>query len=320
MIAVVGDTTLDVAVRPDGPMRTGGDVRAEIVLGVGGQGANVAVRLARRGLAVRLITALAADAGSDLIRSRLAAEQVELAALPAERTSVVVALLDEKGERTMLSDRAGIRGDLLPLLADAAWIHVSGYVLRDAPEAAGVLAAIRALAARPRLSVAGGSVLDGADLDVFRGAISVLSPDLLLLSRDEASAVLGGAPPSLAATAADLAATVADLAVPGRLAIVTGGAEGSAAAAPWLDAALSVAPQSIGPPPTDATGAGDAYLAALIGALLECPWPPDASTIRGAMERASELGARVARVPGAQGRVHGERESSAAIQDRAHAR
>lgn len=312
MIAVVGDTTLDVAVRPDGPMRTGGDVRAEIVLGVGGQGANVAVRLARRGLSVRLITALAADAGSDLIRSRLAAEQVELAALPAERTSVVVALLDEKGERTMLSDRAGVIGDLLPLLADAAWIHVSGYVLRDAREAAGVQAAIRALAARPRLSVAGGSVLDGADIDVFCEAISVLSPDLLLLSRDEASAVLDGRPPSLAATAVDLAV--------GRLAIVTGGAEGSAAAAPWLDAALTVAPQSIGPPPTDATGAGDAYLAALIGALLECPWPPDASNIRGAMERASELGARVARVPGAQGHVDGERESSAAIQDPAHAR
>jgi sugar/nucleoside kinase (ribokinase family) len=313
VIAVVGDTTLDVAVRPDGPMRTGGDVRAEIVLGVGGQGANIAVRLARRGPAVRLITALAADAGSDLIQSRLAAEQLELAALPAERTSVVVALLDEKGERTMLSDRAGMRGDLLPLLADAAWIHVSGYVLRDAPEAAGVLAAIRALAARPRLSVAGGSVLDGADADVFREAISVLSPDLLLLSRDEASAVLDGAPPSLAATAVDLA-------VPGRLAIVTGGAEGSAAAAPWLDVALSVAPQPIDPPPTDATGAGDAYLAGLIDALLECPWPPDASTIRGAMERASELGARVARVTGAQGHVDGERESSAAIQDPAHAR
>jgi ribokinase len=313
VIAIIGDTTLDVTVRPDGPMRTGGDVRAEIVTGVGGQGANVALRLARRGLAVRLITALGADAGSDLIRARLAAEQVELAALPSERTSVVVALLDEMGERTMLSDRAGVMGNLLPLLADAAWIHVSGYVLRDAPEAAGVQAAIRALAARPRLSVAGGSVLDGADLDVFREAISVLSPDLLLLSRDEASAVLGGAPPSLAATAADLA-------VAGRLAIVTGGAEGSAAAAPWLDAALSVAPQPIDPPRIDATGAGDAYLAALIGALLECPWPPDASTIRDAMERASELGARVARVLGAQGHVDGERGSSAAFQDPAHAR
>ncbi len=313
MIAVVGDTTLDVAVRPDGPMRTGGDVEAQIVLGVGGQGANVAVRLARRGLTVRLITTLATDAVSDLIRSRLAAEQLELAALPAERASVVVAILDEKGERTMLSDRVGVMGNVLPLLADVAWIHVSGYVLRDAREAAGLQAAIRARAARPRLSVAGGSVLDGADLEIFRDAISVLSPDLLVLSRDEASAVLGGGAPSLADTAADLA-------IDGRLAIVTGGAEGSAAAAPWLDAALTVEPQPIDPPPTDATGAGDAYLAALIGALLECPWPPDASTIRGGMERASELGARVTRVPGAQGHVDGEHESSAAFQDSAHAR
>jgi sugar/nucleoside kinase (ribokinase family) len=312
VIAVVGDTTLDVAVRPAGPMRAGGDTPSQISLGVGGQGANVAVRLARRGRSVRLITALDPDASSDLIRSRLADEAIELASLPAERTSVVVALLDGAGERTMLSDRVGVIGNLLPFLTEAAWIHVSGYVLRDSREASGVQSAVNELAPRPRLSVAGGSVIDGADLEVFRIALSALSPDLLVLSRDEGSAVLDARPSTLLATAEELA-------LPGRLAIVTGGAEGSAAVAPWLERPVTVASRPIDSPPTDATGAGDAYVAALIGDLLGSPWPPDAPTVRAAMEQANDLGARVARVRGAQGRVAGEREPFSALQDAAHA-
>ena len=312
MIAVLGDTTLDVAVRPAGPMRAGGDTPSQITVGVGGQGANVAVRLARRGLGVRLITALAPDTSSDLIRSRLADEAMELAPLPAERTSVVVALLDGTGERTMLSDRVGVIGNLLPFLTDAAWIHVSGYMLHDSREASGIQSAVNALAPRPRVSVAGGSVLDGAEVDVFRAAITTLSPDLLVLSHDEASAVLAGHPSSLLAIAAELT-------LPGRLAIVTGGSEGSAAAAPWLERPITVASSRIDSPPTDATGVGDAYVAGLIGDLLGAPWPPDAPTVRAAMEQASDLGAHVARVRGAQGRVVGEREPSGALQDAAHA-
>jgi len=311
VIALIGDTTLDVAVHPARPIRAGGDTPSHITLGVGGQGANVAVRLARLGLSVRLITALAPDTPADLIRSRLADEAIELAPLPAERTSVVVALLDGTGERTMLSDRAGVIGNLLPFLADAAWIHLSGYVLRDSREASGVQSAVDSLAPRPRLSVAGGSVFDGADLEVFRAALSALIPDLLVLSRDEARAVLAAHPSSLLATAEELA-------LPGRLAIVTGGAEGSVAVAPWLDTPIAVV-RPVDTPSTDTTGAGDAYVAGLIADLLASPWPPDASAVRAAMEQASELGARVARVRGAQGRVAGEREPSSALQDAAHA-
>ena len=47
-VVVIGDATLDVTVAPAEPMRHGGDVAAAIRLAPGGQGANVAVRLARR--------------------------------------------------------------------------------------------------------------------------------------------------------------------------------------------------------------------------------------------------------------------------------
>ena len=56
----------------------------------------------------------------------------------------------------------------------------------------------------------------------------------------------------------------------------------------------------------DATGAGDAYAAALIAALMGTAWPPDVSTLRAAMEAGSLAGGLVSRVLGAQGRVAGE--------------
>ena len=104
-VAVVGDTTLDVTVRPDAPPRPGGDVPASITIAPGGQGANVAVRLARAGVAVRLATGIADDAAGRLLLAALDSEGVVLARMSAASSSTVVALLDEAGERAMLSDR-----------------------------------------------------------------------------------------------------------------------------------------------------------------------------------------------------------------------
>jgi sugar/nucleoside kinase (ribokinase family) len=59
-------------------------------------------------------------------------------------------------------------------------------------------------------------------------------------------------------------------------------------------------------PIVDATGAGDAFAARLIAALVEGPWPPSRSGLQRAMAAASRLAAAVARVPGAQKRVPGE--------------
>jgi fructokinase len=94
-----------------------------------------------------------------------------------------------------------------------------------------------------------------------------------------------------------VAAAALQGAFPGTWAIVTGGADGSAAAGP-ADT-LSVAGRSV--EVVDATGAGDAYLAGLIAALLDEPWPPAADAMQRAMDAATEVGAQVAGVFGAQG-------------------
>ncbi|HET8571965.1 MAG TPA: carbohydrate kinase family protein [Candidatus Limnocylindria bacterium] len=292
LIAVIGDCLLDISVRPSRPMRLGADAPAAIRLSPGGQGANVAVRLARRGARVRLITGLADDPTGRFLREAMDAEGVELVAMPVAASGSVIALLDGDGERTMLSDRAPFAVEDLPdFIADAGWVHVSGYALRDANGAA-LAQLLSQRTTSVRLSIGGGSVPPGDEAAEAAERLSTARADVLMLSRDEAEHL-----------GADLATLV----------VVTEGAAGSSA--------LGVTPVPLHVPArvlteavVDATGAGDAYAAALIKGLAAlATWPPSAEDLRQAMVAASDLGAAVSRIGGAQGRVARERASEQAI-------
>ncbi|HET8587611.1 MAG TPA: carbohydrate kinase family protein, partial [Candidatus Limnocylindria bacterium] len=237
LIAVVGDCLLDVMVRPEGPMRAGGDTPARIRLGPGGQGANVAVRLARRGASVRLISPMADDLGARLLRDALDRDAVNLATLAAPRTGSVIALLDAAGERTMASDRVTLDAAALPeLLEDADWIHVSGYALRDA-SAERVASVLAARPAGARLSIGGGHVPpDRAATRSFIGYVEQARPDLLLLAATEAAALLDVKDETAAPLAVSIAARQ-----PSTMVIVTAGSEGSVAAGAGLEASVAVA-------------------------------------------------------------------------------
>lgn len=302
---VVGDATLDVTVAPSRPVRRGGDVAAVIRLGPGGQGANVAVRLARRGADVTLAAPLADDAGGRLLREGLSREGVGLAALSARRTAVVVALLDADGERSMLSDRHAVEpGGVVEALAGVDWVHVSAYALIDDRDGDPLSAALGARPAGTRLSVAGGSIApEPALVARFLRRLDHARPDVLAVSREEAASLLGG-PPQLTRVAAG------ELAQRAALVIVTAGSAGSAASAGG-DVIEEAAPDLPGPV-LDATGAGDAYVAALISRLAAGEWPPTRDALRDAMKAGSHAGAQVARVVGAQAPVDGEPAAVAA--------
>jgi ribokinase len=296
---VIGDTTLDVTVRPDEPPRPGGDVPASITIAPGGQGANVAVRLARAGVAVRLATAIADDAAGRLLLAALEAEGVALLRMTAASSGTVVALLDAAGERAMLSDRVTLDPAAVAA-AGAAWVHCSAYPLADDVTGDALAEALGSLSAGSRISAGGGSLPpDPARAARVRERLATTRMSLLILERDEAAALLDAPLPSLPAAADALLTTF-----PATIAVVTGGASGSAAAGPGF--AFSVPAQNPSSPMLDATGAGDAYAAALIAALLPTAWPPDVATLRAAMEAGSRAGGLVSRVLGAQGRVAGE--------------
>jgi sugar/nucleoside kinase (ribokinase family) len=298
---VIGDATLDVTVAPSRPMRMGGDAPAVIRLGPGGQGANVAVRLARRGAAVTLVAPVGSDATGRLLHEALVAENVRVAPVATARTAAVVALLDPRGERSMLSDRQVLpSAALAPSIADADWLHVSAYALLDSEEGDGLSNLLAERLDGARLSVAGGSIPPEPGLvDRFRGRLQRARPDLLVLSRDEAAALLGST--LLAREAARRLSGYAPVVV------VTSSSQGSSAVigAQLLD----VPAYDTQGPMLDATGAGDAYLAALVLGLAGSDgWPPSTVLLGDAMRLGSLAGAETSRTLGAQAPIPAEAE------------
>ena len=277
---VIGDALLDVTVTPEAEPRRGADVPAAMRVAPGGQGANIAVRLARRGLVVRLACALGDDAAGTVVRDALLAEGVGLEAAPAAETGIVIILVAPDGERTMYSRRV----PLLPLGVDAtaAWTVVSGYPLLEDGD-------LRLTDRGGRLAVIGCALLEGDASDWWLRAHELL-PDLVVMNADEARMV-GADARTLALEA-------------GAVAVVTQ-ADGAQAAFPHPDMHVrSVRVETV--PGNDTTGAGDAFAAALLAELHHQPWPPSATALDGALANAAGFAAQVARVPGAQARVAAE--------------
>jgi sugar/nucleoside kinase (ribokinase family) len=197
----------------------------------------------------------------------------------------------------MLSDRVTLDpSGLAAACVGAEWVHCSAYALADDASGDAMAEVLGSLPPSTRVSAGGGSLPDDPPRAArVRDRLAKAGVALLLLGRDEAAALLDRPLPSLAAAADALAS-----AFPGVVAVVTGAAAGSSAAGPGF--ALSV-PADQASRTVDATGAGDAYAAALIVGLLGAAWPPDVPTLRSAMEHGSRQGALVSRALGAQGRT-----------------
>jgi sugar/nucleoside kinase (ribokinase family) len=299
--AVVGDTTLDVTVRGARPV-PGEDREAEIQAGPGGQGANVAVRLARAGAAVRLMTAIGTDPAGRVLEAILDGEGIAVLNAGAASSGLVVSMVDATGERAMASDRMSLDPDRIDValgeaLAEADWLHVSGYPLAD-PRSGERLAVEVSKRAAVRCSVGGGSFAPGSEIaERLRAA----RPDIVQFDRAEAAAVLAESVENVEGRSAETLATQLAEAL-GAVAVVTDGAAGAGAAT--AAGAITVpAPALSG---RDATGAGDAHAASILLSLASRSWPPSLNDLRAALEEAAGRGAQVAAVVGAQGRIPAE--------------
>lgn len=291
--AVVGDALLDVGVHHATALQAGGDVPADVRIGPGGQGANVAVRLARLGAEVTVVTAVGGDRAGEMVRTALEENGVALEAFRAATTGSVVVLTDGSGERTMLSQRVPFADDVAPPTG-RDWIVVSGYPLL---EAGGARLAARIADLDARRVLLGCAV--PADLhEAWLEAAHLLRPHLAILNRAEAA--------RLARTpATDLAplASVAAAALRSNVVVTTA----SAAVAAIDEGAPLVVRGIAGAVPVDTTGAGDACAARLLAELADGPWPPQRAACEAALAAAMSHAAAVTRVLGAQGLVAGER-------------
>ena len=150
-----------------------------------------------------------------------------------------------------------------------------------------------------RVSIGGGSESDGRTAGKLRLALERIRPDLLILGLDEARWLVDDQAASPESCARSLARS-------NPVVVVTAGPDG-AALAQAAGASIHVAPPADPAPVVDATGAGDAFAAALIAALRRAPWPASSDLLRDALQAATRAGSWATRVRGGQGSIPGER-------------
>ena len=135
-VLVLGDAMVDVVVRALEPVHLTSDTSSKVRLGRGGSAANIAVELALDHW-VAFVGAVGEDAAGEVFLHALRAADVKplVQVLPGS-TGVVVAFVNDDGERAMLTDR-GVNARLSDeMVRDALAVpfdhlHVSGYTFLE---------------------------------------------------------------------------------------------------------------------------------------------------------------------------------------------
>jgi sugar/nucleoside kinase (ribokinase family) len=202
LVCSLGDLTLDVVVRLAGPIAVGGDTDADIVLGPGGQAANVAAWAASLGASARFIGRTGDDDAGSIARARLRDRDVDVVGPVAGGNGLICSLVSPDGARSMAADR-GTAVALQPDDLDPAWfdgcdhLFVSGYALmrepvRSAARRAVVLA--RVAGARVSIDLASWSAIRDSGTEAFRELVIELAPDVVFANEDEERIVRGPFP------------------------------------------------------------------------------------------------------------------------------
>ena len=273
-LAVVGDLVEDVVVWPDGPVARGSDTPSRVFRSRGGSAANVAVAAAPL-VSTRFLGCVGTDPLGDRLVAELAAAGVEVRAQRRGRTGTIVVLVDVDGERTFLPDRAAA-AELGPVpaadLDGAAVLHVPAYGLHGGRTAQSVRELLTAASGR-RVPIS----LDASSWAVVReipdlaDIVERVRPVVLFANADEAREL----PLPLTATTV----IVKDGARPTTVLLPDGSS--LSVPVPGVDAVR------------DSTGAGDAFAAGWLSAMME------GRDLPACVERAHALARLVLASPGA---------------------
>ena len=199
LVCTLGDHTLDVVVRLAGLLAEGGDTDAEIHVGPGGQGANVAAWAAALGARARAIGKRGDDEAGRLVRAGLESRGVEVVGPEEGRNGVICSLVSVDGSRSMAADRSAAAA-LQAHELDAAWLEgcdhlfVSGYALLHEPaRSAAVRAAelARTEGAVVSVDLSTWSAIRDAGPERVREAVLRLEPEVVFANEDE-ERIVGG--------------------------------------------------------------------------------------------------------------------------------
>jgi len=244
-VLVVGEALVDVVIRPDGSS----DAHP------GGSPANVAVGLGRLGHDVTLLTALGDDDHGRLLRDHLSASRVEVLAAPLPRTGVAQARLDAAGVATYDFDIAWDTRELAPP-GEPSWLHMGSLGTALEPGATQVRALLDRYDGRATVSY-DPNCRPGLSEDRASVEELVRRADVVKASEEDVTWLHPGRDPRDVARewgAAGPALVVVTLGTDGALAVLG-------------DELLEVGPAP-GGPVVDTVGAGDAFTAGLVSALL----------------------------------------------------
>lgn len=282
-VLVVGDVMTDIIVRPEGPIVPGSDRRAEIRNRPGGSGANQAVWLGAAGADVMFAARVGvADRASYENYFRGLGVVPVLAGDPDLPSGVLVTLLDPSGERSFLTDRGAnlnlCPGDLPETLLDGVGLLlISGYsFFASGPRVAvqSLLAAARRRNVPIAIDPASTGFLDEVGPQMFRDWVG--PGDWLFANEGEAELLTGEA--DFEAQIRNLGAQFTHVVIKrGRFGAVLGGRDGirESHSAPIVKV-------------VDTTGAGDAFAAGFVAALLRGE-PHDACLAAGIAEGAKAV-------------------------------
>jgi sugar/nucleoside kinase (ribokinase family) len=257
MLCTVGDLVEDVVVWLSGAPRRGTDTRCRVDRARGGSAANVAVFAAALGLPARFVGQVGNDALGAQLVAELRRHDVDTVVRYEGRTGSIVVLVTPDGERTMLSDRGAataLANVAKSTLDGVTALHVPAYSLTIDPLAAATLALLGEATARGiaiTVDASSVAVLEEFGVPEFLGLLEHIRPMVLFCNRDE-SAQLGLGDRSPAAGA--------------DYTVVKAGAR------PTLVVRADGVTQSVPVRPVegivDTTGAGDAFAAGYLRALL----------------------------------------------------
>jgi sugar/nucleoside kinase (ribokinase family) len=288
-ILVLGDVTVDVIVKPEGPLVHGSDCWSDIHIMPGGSGANQAVWLASLGVDVRFAGKVG---GADVVTYtdmlRKAGVEPYLAGDDHRHTSTVVAIIDPKGERSFYTDRGANETlsfeDLpLSLLDGVSHVQISGYSLfSPAPRSACLVLFAEAQNRGLTTSIDPASTALLAEIGPERFLGWSREASLIFPNRGEAELLTGEA---------SLIGQIRKLSAIYKRAVVKLGADGAAVGSKdgislQLDAPSSAV--------VDTTGAGDAFLAGYLAAFVR------GLDEHACLKQAIELGAKAVARFGAQ--------------------
>jgi sugar/nucleoside kinase (ribokinase family) len=190
-LAVLGDLVEDVVVWLDKPLEAATDNPARVFRSRGGSAANVAVFAAAR-VPTRFIGCVGADPLGDQLVAAIRAAGVDARVQRRGRTGSVVVLVDADSERTMMPDRAAATelSDIPEEWLDGVGVlHVPAYGFTTDPAASAIRRAIDAAGRRGipvTIDTSSASVLRELGTDRFLALVAEVRPRVLFANAFEA--------------------------------------------------------------------------------------------------------------------------------------